>query len=188
MPDYEQTETSRIVDTAYEMFLEGGYDNVSVRDICRQASITKPTFYKYLSSKENILIALHEKMEEESLRKAAELRDSDPMEALCQCLLHYQTMSANAGWEMLRGYIVSMLHDGTHSWHYSERYADVIEELLEDLQKQGRIVQDCSAAMLCLLLVNSLCGLTIYWTQQCGQFDLPEQSRKLIGRLLKPAG
>ncbi len=44
-----------IVQTAYRLFEEKGFENVSVMDICDACDITKPTFYKHVNSKEDLL-------------------------------------------------------------------------------------------------------------------------------------
>ncbi|EOS60099.1 hypothetical protein C815_01666 [Firmicutes bacterium M10-2] len=44
-----------IVNCAYHLFDEKGFDNVSVMDICVACDITKPTFYKHVNSKEDLL-------------------------------------------------------------------------------------------------------------------------------------
>ena len=44
-----------ILETARKVFMEKGYKNVSIVDICKAANITKPTFYYYYDSKEDIL-------------------------------------------------------------------------------------------------------------------------------------
>lgn len=45
----------QIVDTSLTMFREKGFDKTSVMDICNACQITKPTFYKYVNSKEELL-------------------------------------------------------------------------------------------------------------------------------------
>ena len=46
---------SHICESAIELFASKGYDEVSVNEICRAVNITKPTFYKYVKTKEDIL-------------------------------------------------------------------------------------------------------------------------------------
>ena len=45
-----------IQNTALKLFIEKGMDQVSVSEICKAAGITKPTFYKYIDSKEKIIL------------------------------------------------------------------------------------------------------------------------------------
>ena len=46
--------------TALALFHEKGYDAVKVQDICDACSITKPTFYHYVSSKEELIIHFYD--------------------------------------------------------------------------------------------------------------------------------
>lgn len=50
-----------ICDQAVELFLSQGYNNVTVNDICTALNITKPTFYKYVSSKEELILDLYDR-------------------------------------------------------------------------------------------------------------------------------
>ena len=44
-----------IIDMAFTLFKENGYDATTINDICDACQITKTTFYRYLDSKEDIL-------------------------------------------------------------------------------------------------------------------------------------
>ena len=37
---------------AIALFLDKGYNNVTIQDICDELHITKPTLYKYVNAKE----------------------------------------------------------------------------------------------------------------------------------------
>ena len=43
-----------IIETAYQLFFKHGYNNVTINDICKECKITKPTFYTYIKSKDDI--------------------------------------------------------------------------------------------------------------------------------------
>ena len=47
-----------ISDTAVKLFLDKGYNNVTIQDICNELNITKPTLYKYISNKEDLILDL----------------------------------------------------------------------------------------------------------------------------------
>ena len=46
---------NNIINTSYQLFMENGYDQTTVNDICKACSITKTTFYRYIDSKEELL-------------------------------------------------------------------------------------------------------------------------------------
>lgn len=49
----------RILDVAQDLFTRQGYDKTSLRDIAERLKITKAALYYYFERKEDILIALH---------------------------------------------------------------------------------------------------------------------------------
>jgi AcrR family transcriptional regulator len=59
-PGSQGSETrERILDVAQELFTRHGYDKTSLRDIAARLQITKAALYYYFERKEDILIALH---------------------------------------------------------------------------------------------------------------------------------
>lgn len=52
----KQNVKRRIVDAAWELFYEKGYDDTTVDDIIRLSETSKGSFYYYFSSKDSLLI------------------------------------------------------------------------------------------------------------------------------------
>ena len=47
-----------ISQTAVQLFLDKGYNNVTIQDICNELHITKPTLYKYVNNKEELILLI----------------------------------------------------------------------------------------------------------------------------------
>jgi AcrR family transcriptional regulator len=60
MPAAEVRTTDRILLSALKLFSSKGYEGTSVREICEEAEITKPTLYHFYGSKEGVYRALVE--------------------------------------------------------------------------------------------------------------------------------
>ena len=54
------TKKEEIQQVAIDLFLEKGYSNVTIMDICNALNITKPTFYKYVNAKEDLILDLYD--------------------------------------------------------------------------------------------------------------------------------
>ncbi len=54
-----------IIKVSYQMFKERGYDNVTIMDICHELNISKPTFYTYIKSKDELLTLFYKDIENE---------------------------------------------------------------------------------------------------------------------------
>jgi TetR/AcrR family transcriptional repressor of cmeABC operon len=55
----------KILDVAYRLFLENGYENVSMNDIVKHAGGSLATLYKHIGSKEQLFITVLERKNEE---------------------------------------------------------------------------------------------------------------------------
>ena len=67
---------NRILDTAYRLFLEKGYEYTSIQDIINNlGGLSKGAIYHHFKSKEDILEAVTNRMTEQSNRMLAKIRD-----------------------------------------------------------------------------------------------------------------
>ena len=67
---------SRILDVASRLFMEKGYEHASIQDIIDDlGGLSKGAIYHHFKSKEEILIAVTDRMTEESNRMLAKIRD-----------------------------------------------------------------------------------------------------------------
>ena len=67
---------NRILDTAYRLFLERGYEYTSIQDIINNlGGLSKGAIYHHFKSKEDILEAVTNRMTEQSNRMLAKIRD-----------------------------------------------------------------------------------------------------------------
>ncbi|MDE7017344.1 MAG: TetR/AcrR family transcriptional regulator [Lachnospiraceae bacterium] len=65
-----------ILDTSLRLFMEKGYENTSIQDIIGHlGGLSKGAIYHHFKSKEDILVAVTDKMTEESNRMLARIRD-----------------------------------------------------------------------------------------------------------------
>lgn len=65
-----------ILDTAFRLFMEKGYEHTSIQDIIdRLGGLSKGAIYHHFKSKEDILVAVTDRMTDESNRLLADIRD-----------------------------------------------------------------------------------------------------------------
>ena len=53
----EKVSSAKILEVASKLFVEKGYSNVSIRDVCRQVGTTAPMIYYYFGSKKGLFNA-----------------------------------------------------------------------------------------------------------------------------------
>lgn len=65
-----------ILETAFRLFMEKGYEHTSIQDIIDQlGGLSKGAIYHHFKSKEDILVAVTDRMTEESNQMLADIRD-----------------------------------------------------------------------------------------------------------------
>lgn len=67
-----------ILDAAFRLFMEKGYEHTSIQDIISQlGGLSKGAIYHHFKSKDDILMAVTDRMTEESNQMLAEIRDRE---------------------------------------------------------------------------------------------------------------
>jgi len=84
LPGYDEAIRSKIVEAALRVFSARGYHEAKVDEIAAEAGLSKPTFYKYIQGKEELLKEISE-----SSRRWTESSLADPRKGL------FETLDAN---------------------------------------------------------------------------------------------
>lgn len=66
-----------ILSTGKELFWKHGIKRVSVEEICREAGVSKMTYYRFFSNKNDLAETILKNMFDENMEKYCELMDSD---------------------------------------------------------------------------------------------------------------
>jgi len=78
----------RIAATAHRLFLERGFDRVSITDVAREAEVSRRTLFAYFPTKEDLVLQRFADHEDELARAVrARREDQAPLEAVREALL-----------------------------------------------------------------------------------------------------
>ncbi len=93
----------QLIQTGEALFIKYGMNRVTVEEICREANVSKPTFYKYFKNKEDLARQIDEIWVEEALRKVEEIEEAEMAfpEKMKQILEVKQEITAKPGPEFL---------------------------------------------------------------------------------------
>lgn len=186
MADTFNKKREQILDTAARLFNEKGFDTVSVMDICQACGITKPTFYRYVVSKESILSDMFDKGEELILPQVKELhQEGKLMNALWTGLTGTVYVAESIGSDILRSYIIMLLRDNTKPSRLNDDLKDELIEVIGELQDDGRILNHSDPNDIYRLSVFLNRGLMIMWSMGEGGFDLRDTFRQSMVSILK---
>lgn len=177
--DRGQDTERKILDTALRLMREREYDQVSVRDICREAGITTGAFYHHFPSKDDMLrlgFGPLDTFVEESME---DYLDEPPLERLARVAeLYARFMQEKAGRLAVR-YYQHRLASGSAGQDSAGRYTyQAILSCLRDAKDQGLLAvayQPEEVADYCMLHFR---GIVIDWLlHDCG-YDLTEKFRR----------
>ncbi len=143
-----------VVDAALRLFAREGYLGVRVQDIVREAGVSRATFYKYFSEREEILAELFERLlgdESEFDPQALKMTGSSE-QRMTELLVSAATKML--GQPQLARFVYSLpvrhsalLRPGTTSTPYVMRQ---VRKVLEDGVAQGDVRRDLSVEILTL--------------------------------------
>ncbi|MCX5849298.1 MAG: TetR/AcrR family transcriptional regulator [Deltaproteobacteria bacterium] len=68
-----KTRKDRIMDAALRIFAEKGFQNATITEISKEASVSEATIYEYFGTKEDLLFAIPEKISNEVFKKSVEV-------------------------------------------------------------------------------------------------------------------
>jgi AcrR family transcriptional regulator len=142
----------QLIQTGEALFVKHGMRRVTVEEICRQAGVSKPTFYKYFENKAALARRIVELWIEEVLHRIDGMEDAEvPFpEKMKQLLTIKQAISARPGPEFLE----DLIHLDIDLSHALRR----VMHFLVEYQQQGDIRADIRPEVLMTAfdLLNSM--------------------------------
>jgi len=90
----------RIVDVAYEQFMDHWYDEVTLRDLARRAGVALQTVVNHFGTKENVFIAVSERFSARIAELRGEARPDDVKGAAAALVADYE-VTGDAGMRAL---------------------------------------------------------------------------------------
>jgi TetR/AcrR family transcriptional regulator, cholesterol catabolism regulator len=162
-PKSKQTRSEQLLVHAVELFSEGGYRETSLQDIASKLGITRPLFYYYFESKEDLLWQIIGHLGDDLLARARPIvaTDQEPAQKLWALLeRHADTVLRNvasfriyfAERHQVTGKRERRLREG------EDAYLGIVAQVIYTGQLTGQFKQD-DARMLALLttgMVNSM--------------------------------
>ncbi|WP_289108386.1 TetR/AcrR family transcriptional regulator [uncultured Dubosiella sp.] len=182
-----QEKQEQIIQTALHLFYERGFKNVSVMDICDACDITKPTFYKYVPSKEEILRHHYRGTLDELSER---LRQLDPEPDFWRLIVLGLTFtlrkSVQMGPELYAQYMTLNFKTHTLTARYNSPARDATINSIRKAQENGQIRNMADPVELYLAARNLGLGLALKWCMVRGGYDVVAQTEANLAILFQP--
>jgi AcrR family transcriptional regulator len=181
MPRWEPSAEDRLREAALALFLERGYENVTVADITEHAGLTRRTFSRYFADKRDVLFAGSDRLPE-VISQAVRSADADlgPAEALLAGLSGAGAILArNVPRSPERRRVVA----GSAELQERERtkFAAVADSLAAALRARG--ATDTAAQLLADVGIAVFRAAFARWTEEPGGAEFPVYVQDAAGEL-----
>lgn len=202
---------SIIINTSCNLFIEKGYGNVSVNEICSACSITKPTLYYHFKSKEDILYEYFRTLIINSVNMVCELKnnnirsenlseiasgdDKDNSNEHKTPSLNYNgktlvleafnilfSVLTSKGYDMTQAFVSACICDISKAVSFPDSISNAITDYIILGQKDGSIINSSNPNELYFSFCNIFVGYLVYWCQSNGHID----EKNTIKRALSP--
>ena len=177
-----------IVQTAFALFEEKGYDPVSISEICKTAGVSRTVFYNSFSGKEEIF--------EEVLRDASKERLA-AVDAFMEAPSDYERIFALADQQQsvpltlgprLASVLLRLdLENKVDVWGVSHTIESWLVRLTANCQQQGIIRNDASPERLTSVCIDICLQVLVQWCKQDGAFSLRAKTRECMETIFMTA-
>lgn len=185
----EKTATKdKIVEAAWKLFYEKGYENTTVEDIIAAAKISKGSFYYYFDRKDALLDTLSTKfdLEYEKLQKRMdpELNSFDKL-----LFMNYEMhvfIETQIELDLLASlYSTQLLTKGSSNLLDQNRiYYKLVSDIIEEGQKRDQITKDRSVREITKYYTLCERALITDWCLSRGSYSLAEYSKEYMPVML----
>ena len=189
MNEYKMGVRDRIVEESIELFRKRPYEEVSVKDICDAAGVTRNSFYYYFENKELLFDAIGDwisRTAKSRLLTALTARTS--YEQLWIIYRNYIEVQIEMGSEIMNHVVHSRTMKGRSDYYsyIDNRLANTMIRLIKQSQEHGEVRNDSDARELLWASYALIRGTNIKWCFQWGESDIIQESRDGINAMFMP--
>lgn len=178
MPYTESKHSALIAETAVELFKKHGYESVSVNEICKQAGLSRSSFYMAFSCKKDIIdyVLAKAKMDESTVLNhfIDAKNDFERMWALCD---RYLSIAYKFGPELTGALMRLELLGELDMLKQLHAADDWFIRLMRNCQQTGVILSTEPAEVVAPMGVDNVYMVTYDWCRRGGDFSLRREAR-----------
>lgn len=179
----------RIIDCSRKLFLEKGYNNVSVDEIIREAGSSKGGFYTHFKTKEQLIFSMVGLVDEAYLKFSESERRYKNITEQIYALMEYvfEFMEEEIGLDFMSVIYSSQIKDQTTNRFLispEREYYHRLKILTEEGQKNGELSTELPANEIVAILTTCARGAIYDWCLQEGGFQLRLYGMKIIDIVL----
>jgi AcrR family transcriptional regulator len=188
MPRWEPRAEDRLREAALELFLEHGYENVTVTEITERAGLTRRSFSRYFTDKRDVLFAESEQLPAALARSVRQAGDNlSSFEALLTALVDVAGVLADQAPAPLAAQRRTVVRASPELQERGRtKFAAVTDAVADALRDRG--TAESEATLLAQVGVAIFRTAFERWTDQPGAAGLPARVREAAAELAAGLG
>lgn len=171
----------RILETAYRLFQEKGYDHVTINEICEHCQLTKTAFYYHFDSKESLLMHYYDDVTEKINQKSLAFVLADNYwEQLLVIFEEILDSSDKLGVDIHSQLFIMNLKEDRGTFNFNRTLIDICVAVIGKAQKAGQIRNHAAAPELFQTAGFLFTGYEVMWCIKKGGFDRKQWVRQSL--------
>ena len=170
----------KITKVSISLFKQRGMNNVTVRDICSEASISIGNFYHHFKSKEEIINTVHQQLDQlwESTLPELDLKRST-RENILSLFDEAGRIMLELGWEMTaHSYVHLLTCDKKYAIQRDRPIYTHLKEVIDAGFEKNEFYPDADLEHLIEMLITCGRGILFDWCLMEGSYDLVGKLRR----------
>lgn len=180
---------ARIVNAAWKLFYEQGYEDTTVEDIIFESETSKGSFYHYFDGKDALLSSLSVLFDEqyEELMERPDLPENsvDLLQYLNRAL--FETIENRVSIDLLSRLFSSQLvtRGQRHLLDRTRTYYKLLRRVISEGQEKGEIRREFTVEEISRAYAMFERGLMYDWCLSGGEYSLPDYAGKMMPLFLR---
>lgn len=178
---------NRIFETANELIEKKGYNQVTIREICKQAEVAKGTFYHYFSAKEDIILEIYKKVDkyyDELIKKG--FSSDDQVQKIIEVVTYKAIYVQKCKIDKVKEVYKAQMEVGNNFFISKQRSSyKILYNIIEKAQANNEFKTNQTAAELTKIIGLSVRGVIYDWCINNGSYDLETYLKKYIKNIIE---
>lgn len=176
-----KTSKERVFEAAIEIMEKKGWENTTIRDICKKANISIGTFYNYFSTKNDIFYEIYKQADDIFLSTASDINAKDTAKEKIICYFRcYARLNIDTGLEELK-----LLFNPNNRWFLTKRTMQVIlADIIKEGQQNGELKKTMTPDEMVEYLFVLMRGVSYDWCISSGGYDLEKKMIAYLEQIL----
>lgn len=189
MRKYENSTKKKIREVALELINEKGYENVTLKEICKLSGINKHTFYYYFKSKDEVLKEYYKIPCQLTSYDLADIMTADSnVEKIWLLNKIFVDFVQSSGVSIIKQILIkNLINSDIGTFEFNDEHKQLLKvqiDIIKKGQENGEILNKTKADVLAMILFQQIHANVVRWCLKNGSFDFEYVSRYLFEAIL----